>query len=261
MESAESRCGRGENKAENDRKEEKENTAQALRAQYKASRERSFAVSVLIPFTIPQGLRKGEGNMKSLFERCLRAEYTHTEESGDYAVELDGTTLYIFFQWSKGAEDWRNNFKFLAIPWKPYKHMTHTWLCHRGFLKVWKAIEPHLYDLIRSKDVEEIRVVGYSHGAALALLCYEYIKFNRPGVALSGVGFGCPRVFWGFIPSAVKERFRDFQVVRNGKDIVTHVPPWLFGFRHVAPVVKVGQTNPIKDHTPEQYLDHLDVAQ
>lgn len=188
------------------------------------------------------------------FNECLTADYTHTENGGDFALLRDGDVLKIFFECSDGKEDWKNNFDF---PAKPYKHMKNLWFCHRGFLKVWKSIEAHISADINNPDIKKIEIVGYSHGAAIALLCYEYCIFNRPECDVQGVGFGCPRVFWGFVPRAVKERFKNFRVVRNGNDIVTHVPPALFGFRHISTVVKIGQTNPIKDHYPGEYLQHL----
>lgn len=192
-----------------------------------------------------------------LYEKCLSASYTSTDSGGDFAIELDGDTLYLLFEKSEGAEDWRNNFKFLAVPWMPYKNMTKPWLCHRGFLKVWKSIEPFIEAAIRSRKIKKIIIVGYSHGAALALLCYEYVKYHRPDAFVKGFGFGCPRVFWGIVPREVKARFKDFTVVRNGADIVTHVPPVAFGFRHIGNVITVGKTNPVRDHYPERYIANL----
>jgi len=37
-------------------------------------------------------------------------------------------------------------------------------------------------------------------------------------------------------------------VFRNKKDIVTHMPPILFGFRHVGEVVRIGQGLPDDDY-------------
>lgn len=195
--------------------------------------------------------------MLRLFKRCLTAKYLSVGEGGDYAVELNGDTLSLLFECSDGREDWKNNFDF---PIKPYKRMEHSWRCHRGFLKVWKAIEPYVAEYIMSSKVRRIEIIGYSHGAAMALLCYEYCIFHRPDVEVRGVGFGCPRVFWGTVPKEVKRRFDSFVVVRNGKDIVTHVPPALFGFRHISRVVKIGKGDSrglIIDHTPGEYIRHL----
>ena len=189
------------------------------------------------------------------FYDCLNAKYVTVENGGDFAIYRDGETLKIFFEWSDGATDWKSNFNF---PAKPYRNMKNKWYAHRGFLKVWKSIEPYVEDKIFDLTVSKIDIVGYSHGAAVALLCYEYVKYYRPDVEVSGVGFGCPRVVWGFARKNVKKRFEGFVVVRNGRDIVTHVPPVLFGFRHVGEVLKIGESvGQIKDHTPERYAEAL----
>lgn len=190
-------------------------------------------------------------------KECLSARYTHVENGGDFAFVREGDTLKLYFEWSDGKEDWLSNFDF---PAKPYKRMEHIWFCHRGFLKVWKAIEPYIKPEIMNPEIKRIEIAGYSHGAAIALLCYEYCVFNRSDVFTEGAGFGCPRVFWGFVPKKIKARFGNFKVVRNGKDIVTHVPPALFGFRHISEVVKIGKGDSvglIKDHYNSEYLEHL----
>ena len=193
--------------------------------------------------------------MINKFKECLRANYTTVENCGDYSVERDGETLKIFFEWSDGATDWKNNFNF---PAKPYRKMKNKWFAHRGFLKVWKSIEPYLAEYINDLTVSKIDIVGYSHGAAVALLCYEYVKFNRPDVEVSGVGFGSPRVFWGFACKEVMKRFEGFIVVRNGRDLVTHVPPLVFGFRHVGELKQIGKSKGIiRDHTKRRYIEAL----
>lgn len=170
-----------------------------------------------------------------------------------YAVRKEEDKLKIFFQWTHSKLDWKNNFSFAV---KPYKDMQIKWRCHRGFLKVWKSIKPYLKENILNPEVKKIEIVGYSHGAAIAQLCYEYVKFNRPDVDVVGVGFGAPRVFWGFFKKEIKNRFKDFIVVRNGNDIVTHVPPRLFGFRHLGKIFKIGYKKGLfKDHYPERYTE------
>lgn len=189
------------------------------------------------------------------FNDILNQKYIQCEEDGSYYVCTDGDTAYILFEWSNGVKDWKNNFDF---PAKPYRDMKNLWFCHRGFLRVWKAIEPHIKDVILNPEIQKIRIEGYSHGAAIAQLCYEYVKFNRPDVEVTGYGFGAPRVLWGFARKSVKERFKGFIVIRNGNDIVTHMPPVLFGFHHVCDVLKIGPSiAPVKDHYPQNYLGNL----
>lgn len=190
--------------------------------------------------------------MLNKFKTCLDTKYIVVENDGSYALSRTGDKLTIYFEESNGHVDWKNNFDF---PAKPYRNMKNTWFCHRGFLKVWKSIEPHIMADIMDLTVNEIEIVGYSHGGAIAQLCYEYVKFNRPDVKASGYGFGAPRVFWGFARKAVRDRFKGFMVVRNGKDLVTHVPPALFGFRHICDVIEIGESvGLIKDHYPDRYI-------
>jgi hypothetical protein len=196
--------------------------------------------------------------LSKIFRRVLNAKYIHLDkETASYWFSKKKETLTIYFEKSNGATDWRNNFDF---PAKPYRDMGNKWYAHRGFLKVWKVIEPHLVSAIKDPEIKTINIAGYSHGAAIALLCHEYCKFNRPDCKVTGVGFGCPRVIWGFIRTPVKKRFEGFTVVRNKRDIVTHVPPAIFGYRHPEGMLKIDDgvpCNGIDAHRAEGYIKSL----
>lgn len=199
--------------------------------------------------------------MRQLFSKVLGATYTHLEEeTASFFVERKGGTLRLLFEWSNGRTDWRNNLRFLAMPTKPYKDMRETWFAHRGFLRVWKVIEPKLAEAIADPAVTRIEIAGYSHGAGVALLCFEYCKYHRPEIPVTGFGFGAPRVVWGPVPKKVRERLEGFVVVRKGGDLVTHLPPALFGYRHIGYIcqVKTGKRiRPVRDHFPEEYTSVL----
>lgn len=199
--------------------------------------------------------------LKELFQKILdlKEKYVHLDNDASFYFERKGDTLYIYFEKSNGATDWKNNFDF---PAKPYRDMKNKWFAHRGFLKVWKTIEPYLQPYICDLAVNKIEIGGYSHGAAIALLCHEYCKFNRPDISdnIEGYGFGCPRVVWGFMKKCVKKRFEGFTIIRNGKDLVTHVPPAIFGYRHAGDMLKIGRNKgykPIESHYPDKYLKEL----
>lgn len=193
--------------------------------------------------------------MKELFNKILSVKYIHIEHDASFYTERDGDTLYLLFEWSNGKTDWKNNLDFPATP---YRDMKNKWFAHRGFLRVWKAIEPLLETSVRYGSQNRIVIGGYSHGAAIALLCHEYCKYHRPDIEIVGYGFGCPRVVWGPLRRNVKQRFEGFTVVRKGRDIVTHVPPVLFGFRHVGKVLTLGKSaGQVKDHYPQSYIDVL----
>lgn len=201
--------------------------------------------------------------MTELFKRCLNADYTHCGEGGDYAIEIEGDTLYILFECSDGLEDWINNFDF---PKEPYKDMKPKWYCHRGFLKVWKSIQDEVdmnvsEELKNRPELTNIVCVGYSHGAALAVLATEFFAYlYGDQIEVSGYGFGTPRVLWGIVPREVGERLKNFVSVRNIPDLVTHLPPVIFGFRNAGALIEIGEKGKyscIDAHRPESYIAEL----
>lgn len=200
--------------------------------------------------------------LSNLMNNCLNAKYIHTDNDGDYAIEIVDTSIYIYFQWSHSDLDWFSNFNF---PAKAYKNGDSKWYAHRGFLRVWKTlreyIEPEVEKLTQERTVTEIICVGYSHGAALAGFCTEDMKYlYGEKIEVRGYGFGCPRFVWGKLPKAVKERFKAFTPVRNVPDIVTHVPPAIWGYSHGGKLLKIGkhwQYNPIRAHYPDVYIKEL----
>ncbi len=202
--------------------------------------------------------------LSELFDACLHTSYWHTPDGGDYGVERVGSTLYIYLEHSDGALDWKNNMNF---PAKPYKRMGRTvWRAHRGFLTVWRSMEPHLADMIADASVQRIVSVGYSHGAALAVLCHEYVWFHRPDLRemTEGFGFGCPRVIWGNLTGDLRARWRNFTVIRNLDDIVTHLPPAILGYTHVGRMLEIGEAgkySPVDAHRAENILAELLAAE
>lgn len=180
------------------------------------------------------------------FKMIKSVEYTHGENGADYYIRRDGERLFICFQGSHGFEDWINNFDFFA---KPYKEMTATWRVHRGFLRVWKAVEDIIGENISDPSISHIEIYGYSHGGALAQFCHEYCMYHRPGCSVRTYAFGAPRVLWGIVPASVKRRFSGLFVIRNGLDIVPHLPFVVMGFRHVGEIEDVGlDLHPTKSH-------------
>ncbi len=195
-----------------------------------------------------------------LFLECTHIPYQTAGTAANYAIRRDGDRLYIFFEKSNGAADWKSNLDF---PAKAYQHMKHqTWYAHRGFLAVWKTIEPMVRESITDPAVHSIVITGYSHGAAVALLCHEYVWFHRPDLrdATHGYGFGCPRVLFGISPRVCKRRWENFTVIRNIDDLVTHLPPAFLGYAHVGTLLKIGKRgkyNPIDAHREENIAAEL----
>ena len=195
--------------------------------------------------------------LSQLFLQCLIMPYSQVGNSSNYALVRKKDILYIYFQKSVGLRDWIVNFNF---PVRPYKKMDDSiWSGHKGFIKEWKIIEPKLRKDILNPQLNKIIITGYSHGAAIALLCHEYVWYHRPDLreTLFGYGFGCPRVFWG-IKDKVSDRWKNFLIIRNGEDIVTHLPPLFLGFSHVGKMLSLkNKINIFLNHSPQRILKEL----
>ena len=200
-----------------------------------------------------------KSRLNTLFSECLSRHYRETNVGASWDFERKGEELRIYFEPSNGTRDWLNNLTFHATP---YREMQPPWQCHAGFLKCWKSVKPQIAELISDPSLHRVLIVGYSHGAALALLCHEFVYFHRSDLRnrLLGLGFGCPRVIYGCVPIAIAQRWERFFVIRNIDDIVTHLPPRALGYCHVGNLVtvgKIGSYNTVDAHRPESYLREL----
>ena len=198
--------------------------------------------------------------LSTLFSRCLAAEYREVEEGASFSLSRTGNKLTVFLEDSNGALDWKNNADFPAVA--RMREGKRVFLCHRGFLRVFSALLPYVTEALADKSLRAIDVVGYSHGAALAVLLYEYVWESRPDLrgALHGYGFGCPRVIFGILTPALQRRFLNFLVIRNREDAVTHLPPTFLGYRHIGQMLTVGEHgkySPIDAHRPENIYREL----
>ncbi len=199
-------------------------------------------------------------NLYELFYKTVTIPYFTIGNSVNYAIRKDKEKLYIFFEDSKGKEDWIKNLDF---PIKAYKNSDDkTFYAHRGFLQAWEELEPVLSKHILDKANKKITISGYSHGAGIAVLCHEYAYYNRPDIReeINGYGFGCPRVIWGVESKELSKRFNRFTVVKNIDDIVTKLPPAILGYNHVGKMLLIGErgkyTN-LSAHYKENYLLEL----
>ncbi len=198
-------------------------------------------------------------NLHRLFARCLHATYRAAAAGADYAIQETGGVLYLLFEHSRGSEDWKSNLNF---PARAYDTGGARWYVHRGFLRVWKAIRAEIEEQVATAvvggHIQQICIIGYSHGAALCGLCTEDMAYLYGGrLPVCGYGFGCPRFIWGPLPGGVQERFEHFTVIRNLPDAVTYLPPAIFGYHHVGRLLEIGQTDaysPIDAHRENAYL-------
>ena len=189
--------------------------------------------------------------LKELFENCLSGPWITGNNDTQY--KIDNGILY--FQCSISASDWLSNFDF---PIEPYKDGPIEWYGHKGFIDTWKANRDKLLHEIVTNNVTTI--VGYSRGAAIALLAHEDCIYNN--IKVKTYAFGCPRVVW--MPNKeLSTRWDDFTRIKVRGDIVTNLPPWLFGYKHVGKEIKIGPgAFPWPSHhEPKEYISYIEKIQ
>lgn len=157
-----------------------------------------------------------------------------------YFVRRAGDALQIAFRGSDSEKDWHSNLTF----WKrcvPYDNTASKIRVHTGFLERYKtpACREQLQRLI-TPEINRIQITGHSYGAALSVLCAVDLQYNFPDRDIEVVLFGCPRVGNRAFQRSYNARVTKTLRVENGNDIVTKVPPALFGFHHVGARVHVG---------------------
>lgn len=176
-------------------------------------------------------------------------------------IEESNETIIIFSQ-SNSKADWRINFSF---PKNPYKRMPVPFYVHGGFLKEWKKIND--YFLRRAARISKpITIVGWSYGGAIATLCYEDLWFNYPFKRgdLRLVAFGSPKVVGALHFKFVAQRWLGAKLYDNGSDLMTRLPPALFGFRHVTKLKHIGDKRTVlgvfkarRDHHINGYIKNI----
>ena len=210
--------------------------------------------------------------LSDAFYKTFNTQYENVGTDVSYHIEKvkhNGKyQLYIYFQGSNGENDWKANFKFCKKTYsrRPYKDMKTKFRVHAGFLECWKQVEDIIKEAIKDNEINSICILGYSHGAALAVLCHECCWFNRPDLRsfINTFAFETPRVYANFrVKKSLKERWHNCYVFRNSNDIVTHLPPALFGYTHVGKIIKIGRRdkykfmNSISAHHPEKVYNAL----
>lgn len=218
-----------------------------------------------------------------LFRNCAYdVKYETAGNDVNYAFVEEGNdiskTLYIYFQGSSSTTDWIRNFLFKK---RPYKDMKIPYRVHRGFLKAWKEVEDIIINKIKEEDYigpysfyryQKIIVVGYSHGGALAAFCHECVWFHRPDLrenGLYGYGFEAPKIYgWFKVKDSLRERWKNFVIIKTNNDIVTRCPPSVLGYCHVGKILQAEGDikltpqkwyipNCIKSHYPQVVEDAL----
>lgn len=197
--------------------------------------------------------------VKLFYECAYVGDYQTVRHDVNYKFVIDDDCLYIYFQGSNSITDWVRNFMFKEVAFETFK-------VHRGFYNAYMEVRNIILDKVYSKEWKEVVVVGYSHGGALCTLATQDIRYHFPNIKLYGYAFESPRCV--SVNKKQKEMWKDLTVIRDGCDIVTHLPPMIFGYSNVGTMLKIkGDTKLvdkwyiprcIKYHYPQVVLNGLE---
>ena len=177
--------------------------------------------------------------------RCCRDVYPHSEDflvsrkcAGHTVLAVEGTNE---------TTDWVTNLKFLI------KRDD----CHRGFQNNANRTLAQLvlgYEALNPE--RKLVFAGHSLGGATATLLADLMLPHNNNIAI--VTAGSPR------PGGrrLRRRLKDVEHLRfvHGNDIVPGTPPWLAGYVHTHPVIKLKDENDtrfdgVADHNMGDYYD------
>ncbi len=177
-------------------------------------------------------------------------------------LRRDEDLLRVTFRGSDSKTDWRHNFQFMK-KCIPYGNQDSAIRVHTGFLNAYKSpqVRRRIQDMV-SSSVRKILVTGHSLGAALAILCAVDLQYNYPDRDIECIVFGCPRVGNAAFRDSYNKRVFKTIRVQNGNDIVTKVPLWIMGYRHVGAPISVGALRlpglvTFRSHDPRRYYQKL----
>jgi hypothetical protein len=156
----------------------------------------------------------------------------------------------LAFPGTMGDRDMLTNVIFFKKAWKSKGVKCTGCKVHTGFVIAWESVLDDVVNTLKQKRVKfpgyKVVVTGHSLGGALATLAYGSLK--GLGFPVRAYVYGAPRVgnkatanYIDKLSGATDKKLGDFLRITRGNDIVTQLPPSLFGFVH--PRTEIWETN------------------
>ena len=208
-------------------------------------------------------LEKASCAYKDNMPKCYGSFYEIIEDKAtdtECFIRKNRSEILIIFRGTDSSINWTNNFIFCKKT-IPYGNKDTKIRVHSGFLKGYKSVRDTLHTKI-PLDSCKIRITGHSLGAALAVLCAIDLQYNFKNADIEVFLFGSPRVGNNAFAKSYNKRVFKTLRVTNGNDIVTKLPPKIFGYRHVGINIHTGIlslpfTFSFEEHRPENYYKSL----
>lgn len=175
--------------------------------------------------------------LKALGFDLTRDNYFHSDANTDTEAFVvgDARKIIISFRGTEGKlSDWATDAKFSKETWTDEHPLGEV---HNGFYdalsSVWNEVFSEIMTL-RTNN-QSIWLTGHSLGAALATLAAATLHLQQPEIEINGLyTFGQPRLGNHKFSKKYNAELKNitFRCVNNN-DVVTRVPPQIFGYSHV----------------------------
>lgn len=192
-------------------------------------------------------------------------------------------TKHICILGSNESDDWKYNLRFKKVNFEYKKEglkynkkfFSDNIKIHKGFYESARLIVDDIFDYIcniikktKKDKLPDIIFTGHSFGSAVATLAAYIVKLkliDKYGSNckmidnIYGVTIGAPRVGNKTFKASFYNLFqKQFVSYGMGNDIITKVPPILFGYKHIKQYInlryntfKLKRPLSLKDHLPE----------
>jgi hypothetical protein len=193
------------------------------------------------------------------FNSCIGGDWKTCGKDVQYRIDrLGPNQAYLSFQGTVSITDLEIDLKVFCNPFKEKPKDKYGNVMHHGFQEGFESAFEIIHKELIDMGIQYVNVRGYSLGAAYAQIFTLYLP--KVGIETEALVYGSPRIFW--LPStALKdEAKRRILRIENQDDIITHLPPYLLGFKHIGHVYKIGVSDcfyNIAKHVPSEYTKEL----
>jgi hypothetical protein len=193
------------------------------------------------------------------FKACIGGNWKTIGKDVQYRIDRIGPNQAILsFQGTVSIQDLAIDLKVFCNPFKEKAKDKYGNVLHRGFQEGFESAFEIIHKELIDMGIQYVDVRGYSLGAAYGMLFTLYLP--KVGIETEALLYGTPRVFFFPNKKLKEEAKKRILRIENADDIICHLPPLLFGFRHVGHVYKINISNwcyTIEDHLIKNYINEL----
>ena len=170
---------------------------------------------------------------------AIKTEYINDKKTDiQYILRIYENSILLAFRGTDSFRDMMSNMQFFkkSVCMKNSKLRIHS-----GFYKSYK--EAKIFDRTEkyiTDKIKRIEITGHSYGGALALICAADLARHFPDIEYEVVVFGAPRTGNRAFSDFFDKHLPNTSRIENGNDIITKLPPPIFGYRHVGKQYHIG---------------------